>query len=417
MQLVGNYMLMLTVNIIVLCYHAHPVPLHDNPSVNQGQIIQLTLTCCLDWCDTDTVTIALTFPLTGEAQTASLGRPTSSAARPRTAPLRSVPRRPARTARSTSSRVVASAIAAGRSPTGYSAQSFDFGLDGLSSLAGDQAPLDPAMAARTVTAGDGGYQMVTAVNSQFEVTNLDSGYFELGSSGAQPLSNFGQGLPFAGSYSYRSPGVFWDLDQQRWVLVLTAAVPDGDTSDPPAFILLAVSQTDDAIGSWWVYALPAAGGLAACPGSAYAAPDYTQATYDVNGIYITTQITCNGVASQSAILAVPKAAAYDGSLARYAVYSSAAMVAALPAAQKSALAPTAAAAFAPWPALPQAKEDVGALAYFVTQVSVSVCGWDTSLPPSSQLCFAVLEQVCCSKCCSLRQCIISCVCSVGSGSV
>jgi hypothetical protein len=269
--------------------------------------------------------------------------------------------------------VTTSAIAAGRSQTGYSALSLDFGLDGLSSLAGNQSPLDPAMAARV--AGDGTYQMVAAVNSQVEVTNMSQDFFELGSSGAQTLGIFGAGLPSSAAYTYRSPGVFWDLQQQRWVLVMTAWLPGAATSSQPAYILLAVSQTADAIGSWWVYALPAASGLAGCPGGAATTLDYTQATYDAHGIYITTQILCDRIPAQSAILAVPKAAAYDGSLARYAVYSSAAMVAALPATQKADLATTAAAAFAPWPALPQAAEDVGALAYFVTQVSEGVTSW------------------------------------------
>jgi hypothetical protein len=264
------------------------------------------------------------------------------------------------------------AITEPRSATGYSLDYYDQGSPGFTSFPGNRAPLDAAIAVRSTTDGTG-FQMLTAMNDQWQVFNLDdSGLFANTQTAPQALTRFGAVVGVS-TLLHGDITARYDVVAGRFIMVMHAFDRDQNLAQP-GVIIVAVSKTNDAAGEWWVYRLAGSmtGGLA-CPTGEYPLPDYPQTSYDANGIYIGELLFCNGRFLSSAILAIPKALAYEGTLSTYAVYSGASMVAALPASQKSALNPAVAAATQPQPAVPQAAADVTNTVYFVMQVSVAGC--------------------------------------------
>jgi hypothetical protein len=261
------------------------------------------------------------------------------------------------------------AITEPRSATGYSQSYYDIGLSAFPvPYPGNRAPLDAAIAVRS-DADDIGFQMLTAMNDQWQVRNLDdSGLVATSQTSPQPLRQFGVAVGLPTNFLHGDVVARYDVVAGRYIMTMHAFVNPNVVTNPGVNIL-AVSKTNDAAGEWWVYRLAGSmTGDMSCPAGQYPLPDYPQTSYDANGIYIGYLLFCNGVYTSSAILAIPKAAAYAGTLTNYAVYTSASMVAALPPNQVTAINPAVGAAVQPQPAAPQAAADVTNTAYFVMQV-------------------------------------------------
>ena len=286
----------------------------------------------------------------------------------------------ARKKKMTTSNVTPAFITSARSATGYSQNYFDAGFTGFSTYPGNRAPLDAALAVRQT--GGGPFQVLTSINAIWEITEVASNGLEVtGTTGALPLQAFGEALNVANVTNYRfgDPTAFFDIGTtssggQRYVLVMHV-ISALRTISEPGFMIVAVSRSADATGSWWVYRLTGEmPGSLGCAAGQYVLPDYPQCSYDANGVYISVPIFCGSAYQQTAILALPKAQLYTGALTQYAVWNGDDVIAAMPVAQLQEFNPAPTFGFQPQPFRPQTAEDVGNVVYFVTQVGEGMLG-------------------------------------------
>jgi hypothetical protein len=128
------------------------------------------------------------------------------------------------------------------------------------------------------------------------------------------------------------PSAVFDAAANRFVVSATCG--------GRGLVLLAVSDTSDAAGAWFVSALVAdgAGTSIACtsPTAEAALVDYTQLSYNADGVYVTYKSFCpsNSSAGGVGLLALPKWPLYRGAPSfQYPIYTGAELTAALQAAQ------------------------------------------------------------------------------------
>jgi hypothetical protein len=136
----------------------------------------------------------------------------------------------------------------------------------------------------------------------------------------------------AGCDGVFDPSAVFDAAANRFVVSATCG--------GQGLVLLAVSDTSDAAGTWFVSALVAdgAGTSLACtsPTAEAALVDYTQLSYNADGVFVTYKSFCpsNSSAGGVGLLALPKWALYRGAPSfQYPVYTGAELTAALQAAQ------------------------------------------------------------------------------------
>jgi hypothetical protein len=282
--------------------------------------------------------------------------------------------KPSRKKKMSTSSVSPAFITSARTATGYSQQYFDAGFNGFSTFPGNRAPLDAALAVRQT--GGGPYQVLTSINAIWEISELGSNGLDVTeTTGALPLQAFGEVLNVQNVTNYRfgDPTAFFDVSPtstggQRYVIVMHV-ISALRTLSEPGFMIIAVSRSADATGSWWVYRLTGEmPGSLACAAGQYVLPDYPQTSYDAHGVYITVPIFCGTTYQQTAVMALPKAQLYSGSLVQYAVWTGDDVIAAMPVSQRELFNPAPTFGFQPQPFRPQTAEDVGSVMYFVTQV-------------------------------------------------
>jgi hypothetical protein len=139
-------------------------------------------------------------------------------------------------------------------------------------------------------------------------------------------------------------------------------------------VLLAVSATSDPTGAWFVSALVAdgAGTSLACtnPVTEAALVDYTQLSYNSDGVYVTYKSICpsNSTSGGVGLLALPKWALYRGLPSyQYPVFTTAELSAAL----KATGGGSSSGCSQLVPVVPQEARDVGlGIALFVCEVSI-----------------------------------------------
>eukprot|EP00775_Hariotina_reticulata_P012753 gene12753-12882_t len=185
------------------------------------------------------------------------------------------------------------------------------------------------------------------------------------------------------------PSAVYDHHANRFLLTATCG--------GQGRVLLAASATSDAVGTWFVFGLVADGvsSSLACtsPVTESALVDYTQVSYNTDGVYITHKAFCPSNASQNglAILALPKHAVYQGKINFiFPVYTSQDLQQAVSVADNGDLNSSGGSAGCSqlMPVVPQSSADVPpGSTYFVCEVPITT---PTTLPPLKTVTIAAL---------------------------
>ncbi|MEO8927529.1 MAG: hypothetical protein ABI306_10255 [Caulobacteraceae bacterium] len=165
-----------------------------------------------------------------------------------------------------------------------------------SNLAATGGELEPPDQGLAVNNGE----ILEIVNNTLQVFNTSGGAL------SSPLANatfFGTGT----TYNLSDPHAVFDATTQRWFVeeLMYSGTFDG--------FAVAISQTSDPLGSYYVYYIDAAtSGISACGGSCL--PDYPQVGFDKNGFYIAADLFSNssGGFVDTGFYALPKTALEAG---------------------------------------------------------------------------------------------------------
>jgi hypothetical protein len=182
----------------------------------------------------------------------------------------------------------------------------------IASLTGFDGITTPAPAGTSALAA-GPQHLLQAQGAVVTITNLSSSSGDIipGTSRSIALASLlaGAAVDCQGVYD---PSAVYDHHANRFLLTATCG--------GQGRLLLAASATSDAVGAWFVFGLVADGvnTSLACtsPVTESALVDYTQVSYNTDGVYITHKAFCPSNTTQNgfAILALPKHAVYQGKI-------------------------------------------------------------------------------------------------------
>lgn len=237
-----------------------------------------------------------------------------------------------------------------------------------------------ATPAGTAALAAGPHHLLHAAGGLVTLYNLTSSSSSKTGSGVQVLQHTRQSVELASLMSAVSAGCDGVFDPSAVFDAAADRFLVSTTCGGQGLVLLAVSATSDAAGAWFVSALVAdgVGTPLACssPAVESALVDYTQLSYNADGVYVTYKSICpsNATSSGVGLLALPKWALYRGGPSfQFPIFTGHDLAAAVHDTQASSSSSSTCTQLVP--VVPQTAQDVGlGSAYFVCEVSAVLPG-------------------------------------------